>query len=602
MVDVGINRSLPLTATTMSFAKLKAARDANARPSYVASDVPETSHQAAEEPRAAPASYAPDDALYRSIPRSVLEIRRDSDKGRGLWAKRNLGAGHTLLALPPYASALSTSNLATHCSLCTRLGASKRCSQCQIVHYCDSTCQTADWALHQLECAALRRCMASSEQEAGVPNDAIRCLARGMWRRRKKGFESDWAREMDAMQAHPPASPATHEQHTHLALSLVRFLGLTFPQELAEYGIQSGAELAQIVAKFTTNTFTLSSPDLTPLGACVSPPVALINHSCQPNAVIVFPGSKSGGKEPIMQVVAIRPIREGEEARVILTAYIDTTLPTELRRQALKETYSFDCDCSLCREAEAADPRASVWCPKRCGGLCRMPTDENPLSRCSTCGTVLRDTDAVLDATRVGQQGLDKATAVQFTDPEKARQLTTNLIPILASARLPPSAHPLLALRRLHLAMLIEDLASASPTSTPEQTQTVLDDVIVTATQVCAGLDAVLFPGHPVRALARAELGKLLAVDEPAPATSAPQKYPPSGPARLRTALETLLAARDELRVGFGVANEGGEVGNAVREDIVRLEKEMAVWKRGVGDAMKDAGLSLARKKATSGL
>ncbi|KAF7324122.1 hypothetical protein MKEN_00634600 [Mycena kentingensis (nom. inval.)] len=540
----------------MSFAKLKATRDANARPS--------------------------------GIP---------SDKERGLWAKRNLGAGHTILALPPYASALSTSNLATHCSLCTRPGACKRCPQCQIVHYCDSTCQTADWALHKLECAALRRCMAppsSSEQEAGIPNDAIRCLARGMWRRRKKGFVSDWAREMDAMQAHPPASPATHEQHTHLALSLVRFLGLTSPQELVEYGIQSGAELAQIVAKFTTNTFTLSSPDLTPLGACVSPPVALINHSCQPNAVVVFPGRKSGGKEPIMQVVAIRPIGEGEE---ILTAYIDTTLPTELRRQALKETYSFDCDCSLCREAEAADPRASVWCPKRCGGLCRMPTDENPLSRCSTCGTVLRDTDAVLDATRVGQQGLDKATSVQFTDPRKARQLTTNLIPILASAGLPPSAHPLLALRRLHLAMLIEDLslsASASPTSTPEQTQTALDEAIVTATQVCGGLDPILFPGHPVCALARAELGKLLAVDEPAPATSAPQKYPPSGPARLRTALETLLAARDELWVGFGVANEGGEVGNAVREDIVRLEKEMAVWKRGVGDAMKDAGLSLA--------
>ncbi|KAF7329367.1 hypothetical protein MKEN_00198200 [Mycena kentingensis (nom. inval.)] len=573
----------------MSFAELKATRDANADP---------------QEPRAAPASDAPEDALYRSIPRSMLEIRRDSDKGRGLWAKRNLGAGHTILALPPYASALSTANLTTHCSLCTRPGASKRCPRCQIVHYCNSTCQTADWTLHQLECAALRRCMAppsTSEQEAGIPNDAIRCLARGMWRRRKKGFEGDWVRRTRHFRflcSHclRPVKWTRCKLHTHLAMSLVRFLGLTSPQELAEYGIQSGAELAQIVAKFTTNTFTLSSPDLTPLGACVSPPVALINHACQPNAVVVFPGSKSGGKEPIMQVVAIHPIREGEEAR-ILTAYIDTTLPAELRRQALKETYCFDCDCSLCRGAEAADARASVWCHKRCGGLCRMPTDENPFSRCFTCGTVLRDTDAVLDATRGGQQGLDKATAVQFTDPEKACQLTTNLIPILASAGLPPSTHPLLALRRLHLAMLIEDIslsASASPTSTPEETQTALDEAIVTATQVCAGLDLLLFPGHPVRALARAELGKLLAVDEPAPPAPGPQKYPPSGPARLRMALETLLAARDELRVGFGVANEGGEVGNAVREDIVRLEKEMAVWKLGVGNAMKDAGLSLS--------
>jgi SET and MYND domain-containing protein len=89
------------------------------------------------------------------------------------------------------------------------------------------------------------------------------------------------------------------------------------------------------------NCFTLSSPSLTPIGIAMSPSVALFNHSCRPNAVVVFPqGSKH------MAVVAIADIREGEE---VLTSYIDVSLPRHLRRQDLKKRYGFDCDCSLCR-------------------------------------------------------------------------------------------------------------------------------------------------------------------------------------------------------------------------------------------------------------
>ncbi|KAJ7053363.1 hypothetical protein C8F01DRAFT_1260703 [Mycena amicta] len=603
----------------MSFTKLKSERDAHAGPSYVASDAPETRRRAAEESEGAQnasSSSVQTEDLYKIIPSTLLEIRTDAKKGRGLWAKRNIGAGQTILALPPYSAALSSDKLPFHCSFCSTPGLAsaslKRCTQCQIVYYCDSTCQSADWTSHKLECAALRRCSPSSSEGAAIPNDAIRCLARMMWRRKKKGLASDWAKEIDAMQAHPPNSPSAQEQQTHLALSLVRFLGLSSPQELAEFGVNSGAELAQVVARFTTNTFTLSAPDLTPLGACVAPPVALINHACQPNAVVVFPGGNSG-KEPLMHVVTIREVQAGEE---ILTAYIDTTLPRTQRRQALKETYSFDCACILCEgQSKQMDPRESVWCVKRCGGMCPMPTEDNPLSQCSTCGAVLRDTDAVLDAARVGQQGLDKAQALQFSDRAKAQQLTTNLTPILASAGLTPATHPLLGLRRLHLDMLIEDLSQldSSGSDSAAAAQKILDEAVVTATHVCAGLDSILSYGHPVRALARAELGKLLAVDEPEPLTPPPPpaqssssslpspppaslRYPPSGPARLRLALETLLLARDELWIGFGMANEGGDIGRSIRDDIVSLERELGVWKRGVSDAIKDAREARAGK------
>ena len=74
-----------------------------------------------------------------------------------------------------------------------------------------------------------------------------------------------------------------------------------------------------------------------------------------------------------------------------------------------------------------------MWCPKKCGGVCPLPTEgcfkfifldviitdqlnaECSLVRCVKCKTPVKDTDAVLDAVRVGQEALDKAEALQFS-------------------------------------------------------------------------------------------------------------------------------------------------------------------------------------------
>lgn len=124
--------------------------------------------------------------------------------------------------------------------------------------------------------------------------------------------------------------------------------------------------------QFTSNTFTLSSPSLTPIGVAISPTVALFNHSCWPNAVVVFP--KGAGE---MQVVALRDIQEDEEVShwsrslrlekcaenlccQILSSYIDVTLPRDVRRPDLKARYFFDCACELCSRKDWVDPRSQV--------------------------------------------------------------------------------------------------------------------------------------------------------------------------------------------------------------------------------------------------
>ena len=169
-------------------------------------------------------------------------------------------------------------------------------------------------------------------------------------------------------------------------------------------------------------------------------------------------------------------------------------------------------------------------------------------------------------------------------DLSKAHQLTTNIIPILTSAKALSSSHPLLALTRLHQSLLL----AAFP---PNLTQDALDGLIRASSASVTGLSVVLPPGHPARALALAEFGKLLAVDEPAPRTAAGGEvstFPPSGPARLRLACDTLIRARDELAISFGERNGGGEVGREVREMVVRVERELAAWGQGIRNVIED--------------
>lgn len=127
--------------------------------------------------------------------------------------------------------------------------------------------------------------------------------------------------------------PSAYETHTHLAHAVVKYLGLNAPGELGTFGITTAADIVDLISRvsvpilvdvralifeqFTTNSFTLTSPSLTPLGVSVSPLVALINHSCEPNAVVVYPRSSCDPSrdEPEMQVIAIKDISPDQEVR-----------------------------------------------------------------------------------------------------------------------------------------------------------------------------------------------------------------------------------------------------------------------------------------------
>ncbi|KAG2108658.1 uncharacterized protein F5147DRAFT_694186 [Suillus discolor] len=581
----------------MSFASLKSQRQSKASRSYVTSTDNSKESHSTTIPKAIhpndPTTSTPSNGgtVYHGIPENV-EVRVSEISGRGLWARNLIKAGSVIISLRPYSFALASRYLDSHCSSCAATSNSGllRCTKCRTVWYCNTTCQTNDWSLHRLECSALTKWAKSApSKNLSVPSDAVRCLGRILWQKKKEGFDSSWSKEIDALQSHRHSlEPHVVENNTHLAHSLVRYLGLSSPGDLSEFGILSAGDLADLISRFVTNTFALTSPSLTPVGVSVSPLIALFNHSCDPGAVIVFPrSSRNSVEEPQMQVIALRDISPNEE---ILTSYIDTTLPRSIRQAALKETYDFTCQCQLCHDDNIIDPRESIWCPKSCGGMCPAPSDESETYHCVKCRAVVATPTFIMDALHIGQEALAKATSIQDTDHDKALQLTTNIIPRLVSAGLTPSCHPLLPLIGLHQSLFLSSLSA-------DMTQELLDETIRIAAKHYMGLSAILRDGHPVRAVALAELGKLLAVDEPCPVTSPPSNiaFLPSGPARLKAAYETLVRARHELMIGFGRNNDGGELGRNIRETVVSLEKELGVWTQGIHNTLQDL-LNFSRK------
>ncbi|MBZ6370475.1 MAG: SET domain-containing protein [Microbacterium hominis] len=117
----------------------------------------------------------------------------------------------------------------------------------------------------------------------------------------------------------------------------------------------------------------------------------MINHSCVPNAVVVFPSfpksaAPSSAPSPSpsknMAVVALRDLERGEE---VVTSYVDLSLPREERQKELQERYKFVCHCEGCSDSAGVDPREAMLCPaaakSSCEGLIAIPGQSTDLQQ-----------------------------------------------------------------------------------------------------------------------------------------------------------------------------------------------------------------------------
>ncbi|KAL5365117.1 SET domain-containing protein [Aspergillus floccosus] len=376
--------------------------------------------------------------------------------GNGLFATENIKPGENILHIQsPFVAVLETQRLTDTCSGCfgkrqlesgTELRA---CTGCQVVKYCDKTCQSKDWKFaHSLECTIF-----SKLKPRVLPVNA-RAVLRIVQRRARRKYSSQ---ELDLfLQLETHEKEIRHEnapQWERIALSskaVKAYSQTDTPEDL----------ISAFGAKLDVNSFNMTTALSDRIGLYLHPYAALINHSCDYNAVVGFDGAELFAK-------ALRPIAQDEQ---IFISYVDATNPVDIRRKELRERYFFDCRCAKCAD--------------------QLDTSD-----------ALRSA-AAADAQRQANMLMEVATAAGIDPAEAVRSLesamrTLHESAVVQSSTWPITEQPMVSLRD----ELIASLLAAG------RFQTAFVQAAIRVVRV----DRVVYPvrGHPIRQLHAWTLARL---------------------------------------------------------------------------------------------
>ncbi|XP_015632311.2 histone-lysine N-methyltransferase ASHR1 isoform X3 [Oryza sativa Japonica Group] len=230
-----------------------------------------------------------------------LAVASVPGKGRGLFAARSFFPGEVVISQEPYASTPNKISVGSNCDNCFASRNLRKCSVCRVAWYCGSACQREEWKLHQLECRAIA---ALTEDRKKMLTPTIRLMVRLVLRRKLQDDKAipssgtDNYNLVDALESH--ISEVDKNQLVLYAqmANLVQLILPSFELDLKE--------ITHTFSKFACNAHTICDPELRPLGTGLYPVLSIINHSCVPNAVLIFEGRTA-------YVRALQPISKNEE-------------------------------------------------------------------------------------------------------------------------------------------------------------------------------------------------------------------------------------------------------------------------------------------------
>ncbi|KAG8530818.1 uncharacterized protein KY384_004175 [Bacidia gigantensis] len=182
-----------------------------------------------------------------------------------------------------------------------------------------------------------------------LPN-TIRLLLRLLLRYKHSNLPPETWRSFTALESHTTSFKSSKTKNSD---NLTTWQTITLmSQAILKYSSLdiSPESMQSHLARVMINTHTLTTDTLDPLGLCLEPKTAMLNHSCTPNSYLIFSG-------PTLSLRSLVDIPKGTELTI---AYVDTTNPTLKRQAELQERYFFTCNCHGCSKKltnNAPDPR-----------------------------------------------------------------------------------------------------------------------------------------------------------------------------------------------------------------------------------------------------
>ena len=270
----------------------------------------------------------------------------------------------------------------------SELGVMKACVKCNMVYYCNKTCQTKAWTSHhKYECQHFSQIPSRFDYISSTETDQkdnekasyiILCL-RVMLKLKygegekqycelptgRKRFYSDLMCHVEKLEKYKPET-----------VDAGRFYYKTFEDWLGEDAV-SFSKFLEIHSKLSTNSHTMVqfSCELEPhIGSALYLGASAIDHSCQPNALWI-----NNGKELVLKTIS--EVEDFSDLRVPYIGTHDLCNSSDHRQIELLENYWFECQCPRCESKEGDSKLKSYLC-KNCQGMVNSETKV-----CSDCNT-----------------------------------------------------------------------------------------------------------------------------------------------------------------------------------------------------------------------
>lgn len=244
-----------------------------------------------------------------------------------------------------------------------------RCAGCKFVHYCNSSCQKKDWPRHKMECTYLKNVSPL------VPESIPRLMGRIIGRLQSIGDKEPAfnGRLFASLQTH-----ATDVENDEDKLSGYIAIAHVIKNYLILSNNPPSNQIFEIFCKVLINAFVVTDACLREIGLAVYLGFSVLDHSCNPDAVIIFHGAKA-----ILRSLKKDITVYSDKLRI---PYCDVLDPGPTRRESLQKIYYFVCNCEFCQDPDIDREKWSLRCTKCDDGFCLYsPEDKNLEVQCRVC-------------------------------------------------------------------------------------------------------------------------------------------------------------------------------------------------------------------------
>jgi len=263
---------------------------------------------------------------------SFFSIDTSCETNRFVKAGTAIPQGSLILKSEPLVLATFSHNRHQYCNFCLKQKQSLlKCGKCYTLYYCSSQCQKEDWALHKKECVVYQKI---GQKPTKITNQFMFIL-RGYLKYKEN--KDDFCKKVDNMISNIDNFPEEKTQFFQdIALMLIKYL----EEDPSKINVESFISFIRTFAsKLMINAFTIYNNDNDTIAAALYSPSNFINHSCEPNAIVIYKGKKQC-------IHTLKPIEKDEEINVSYCSYIK---PFYDRHHYLLENYFFECKCKKCQ-------------------------------------------------------------------------------------------------------------------------------------------------------------------------------------------------------------------------------------------------------------